>query len=69
MEQPDICPDLFFYIMLNCWESDSSQRKGFQALVRDIDEILKTNLKVNNGDFFPVIRMNYVKAVCSVTRS
>lgn len=69
MEQPHRCPDVFFQIMFNCWASDPSQRRDFQALVRDIDEILKTSLKVHNEDIFSVISMEFVRAVCPVIRS
>ena len=46
MEQPETCPEEFFYIMLNCWAGDPSQRWGCSLVLENIAEILRFKVKV-----------------------
>lgn len=41
MPRPSFCPELLYFILLRCWSDDHKQRPTFDALVVEIETLIK----------------------------
>ncbi|KAL9972466.1 hypothetical protein ACROYT_G018772 [Oculina patagonica] len=40
MEKPDMCPDNFYAMMLDCWKQDRDERPSFQELLERLEQLM-----------------------------
>ncbi|XP_049272460.1 hepatocyte growth factor receptor-like [Rhipicephalus sanguineus] len=59
MQQPYICPDQLYQIMLQCWELDPEKRPTFARLAADVASVI-TNLEKKNEDERISLNVTYV---------
>ena len=41
LDKPDLCPDLTYELMLQCWRSDPLERPAFSRIKGDLKRLLK----------------------------
>ncbi|XP_078372013.1 uncharacterized protein LOC144655597 [Oculina patagonica] len=64
MEKPDMCPDNFYTIMLDCWKQDRDERPSFQELLERLEQLM-----LQEVDYFDINKVDESKDYYQVQES